>query len=56
MIAFLQDNKILVMGVSERLKGRNPNKLIANCFDTHPDAKLRKEIGEWVYVYVKQWD
>lgn len=54
--AFLQNNDVLVIDVSERLKGRNPKKLIANWFDTHPNAGLHREIGEWVLACVKQWD
>jgi hypothetical protein len=56
VIEFLQNNDVLVIDVSERLKGRNPKKLIANRFDTHPNARLHREIGEWVFAYVKRWE
>lgn len=37
--------------LTDRLTGRDPQDLVLNCFDAHPNEELNREIGELLYQY-----
>lgn len=54
--AWLDDRGIAYLDLSDPLRGRPVNDLIANPMDGHPNAAVHPEVGEWIFESLGPWE